>query len=75
VVADSSQAAVAAIEMGDEELQRIGRAARERVLAEHTVAQRARYLEQLLNDALRRPAGSRQRPQSVRGKTAWNVPD
>jgi spore maturation protein CgeB len=73
LVASSTAEAVAAIEMADDELKHIGRAARERVLADHTVAQRARELEQLLNDAFRRPPDSKQRPQDVRWKTVWNV--
>jgi len=39
---------LAALELGDDELARIASAARERVLAEHTSAHRARELESLL---------------------------
>ena len=52
VVADSSDDAIAALQMDDAELQRIARRARERVLAEHTAEHRARELEQLLENAL-----------------------
>jgi len=46
---------VAALSLGDEELHRIGEAARERVLAEHTAANRARELVGLLETAAARP--------------------
>jgi len=48
LVARTTEEAVAALELGDDELARIARAARERVLAEHTSAHRARELESLL---------------------------
>ena len=51
LVAHSTQEAVQALELGDEELSRIARAAHERVLAEHTSAHRARELETLVASA------------------------
>jgi spore maturation protein CgeB len=73
LVARSTDEAVAAIEMDDQALQRIGRAARERVLADHTVAQRARQLEQLLEEALARSPDPRKPSQDIRWKTAWKA--
>ena len=52
LIARSTQEAVAALELGDDELARIARAAHERVLAGHTSAHRARELESLLEEAL-----------------------
>jgi spore maturation protein CgeB len=51
VLARSTDDAIAALSMGDQELQRIARAARERVLAEHTARHRAMELESLLETA------------------------
>lgn len=48
LIAKSSQEVVTAIQRPDEELRNIGRAARERVLREHTSAHRAIELEKLL---------------------------
>jgi spore maturation protein CgeB len=45
----------AALERSDAELAAIGRRARERVLSEHTVGQRARHLEMVLENTLRAP--------------------
>lgn len=57
LVGHTTHDAARALELGDDELARIGRAARERVLAEHTSAHRARQLESLLEDAFaRRPS-------------------
>lgn len=53
VVAGSTDEAAAAMEMSDEELVRIARAARERVLDEHTAAHRARHLETLIENTQR----------------------
>lgn len=52
LVARTTGDAVAALELGDDELARIARAARERVLAAHTSAHRARELETLVESAL-----------------------
>ena len=51
LIARTTEEAVAALELGDDELGRIARAARERVLASHTSAHRARELESLLEEA------------------------
>lgn len=51
LVARSSADVVAALRMSDEELRRIGRAARERVLSECTAAGRAAELERLCTSA------------------------
>ncbi len=48
LIARTTEEAVAALALGDDELARIAAAARERVLAEHTSAHRARELESLL---------------------------
>jgi spore maturation protein CgeB len=48
LVADTSSAAIGAIECADEELRRIARRARERTLAEHTADRRAAQLEAIL---------------------------
>jgi len=50
LIADSTEEALTALERSDEELARIARAGRERVLSEHTSAQRARELIALLED-------------------------
>ena len=55
LVAEGTADALAALDAGDAELDRIARAARERVLAEHSSARRAAELVRLLEDA-RRPA-------------------
>ncbi|WP_119459361.1 glycosyltransferase family protein [Rhodospirillaceae bacterium SYSU D60014] len=62
LVAGSSAEAVNAISLSDEELGRVSRAARERVLAEHTADQRAKDLEDALDAAL---AGDPARPSTV----------
>jgi spore maturation protein CgeB len=51
LIARSTDDAVAALELSDAELGRISRAARERVLAEHTAARRAMDLEEALEGA------------------------
>lgn len=51
LVARSTEEAVAALELPRAQLERIGRAARERVLSEHTGAHRAAHLEHLLESA------------------------
>lgn len=51
VVADSSEAAVGAIELTDEALQAIARRARARTLAEHTADRRAATLVRILESA------------------------
>lgn len=51
LLARSTQDALDALELSDSELQRIGQAARERTLAEHTSAHRARELIALLEHA------------------------
>jgi spore maturation protein CgeB len=48
LVADSSEDVVNALLLNPEELRRVGRAARERVLAEHTAEHRGRELTGLL---------------------------
>lgn len=53
----TSDDVLAALTMGDEERRRIGEAARERVLASHTAAARARELEQLFEPRWRARAG------------------
>jgi spore maturation protein CgeB len=54
LIARETADVVAALAMSDGELRRIGQAARERTLAEHTAAHRAIQLEDLLDRALRR---------------------
>jgi spore maturation protein CgeB len=56
LLARTTEDAIAALDRSPEELQRIGRAARERVLAEHTSEIRARQLESILQSAWRSPA-------------------
>jgi len=51
LVARTTEDATAALDMPDEALRRVGRAARDRTLAEHTAAARARDLEQALEQA------------------------
>jgi spore maturation protein CgeB len=56
LVARTTDDALAALDLGPERLARIGRAARERVLAEHTALRRAEELVEALRDAAaRRP--------------------
>jgi spore maturation protein CgeB len=55
ILARTAEDAVAALDRSPEELLRIGRAARERTLAEHTAAIRAEQLEKIL-DSARAPA-------------------
>jgi spore maturation protein CgeB len=50
LLADSTDVAISAIDSSTADLERIGRAARERVLDEHTSAERARQLIQLLEE-------------------------
>jgi spore maturation protein CgeB len=51
LVAETTDDAIAAIELGDDALTHIARAARERTLDEHTAAQRAAELESVLQHA------------------------
>ncbi len=51
IVAESSDDVLQALEISDEERKKMGLAAQERVLAEHTADQRARQLEALLTPA------------------------
>lgn len=55
VVAQSTDDAVAAMELSDEQLGKIAHAARERVLDEHTAAHRARHLEAIIENTQRAP--------------------
>ncbi|HEU4642438.1 MAG TPA: glycosyltransferase [Gemmatimonadaceae bacterium] len=55
LVARDTEDAMAAIELSDERLAQIARAARERTLAEHTADHRALQLEALLDAAYREP--------------------
>jgi spore maturation protein CgeB len=50
LVASSPEEAHAAVQLSDAELQRIGRRARERALAQHTAAHRAAEFERLLDE-------------------------
>ena len=50
VVARTTEEAISALEMSDEERLRIARRARERTLEEHTAEHRARLLLSLLED-------------------------
>jgi spore maturation protein CgeB len=52
LVATSAEEAVDALSLSDAELARIARAARERVLAEHTAERRATELEEIISGAL-----------------------
>jgi spore maturation protein CgeB len=57
IEARNTEDAMAALELGDGELRRIGRAARERTLAEHTAEVRAREMESLFEaHGWRKPA-------------------
>lgn len=58
LIAQDTDQAVAALELTDAELRRIARAARERVLAEHTADRRALELVRLLDEA-RHPTAAR----------------
>lgn len=51
LVANTADDAIAALEISDDDLRRIARRARERVLGEHTAAHRAAELERLFDDA------------------------
>jgi spore maturation protein CgeB len=51
LVARASEEALAALDLSDSELRRIGERGRERVLAEHTSARRAEELERVLSSA------------------------
>lgn len=53
VIARRAEEVVSALEMGDEEIKRIGRRARERALAAHTSSARAAELEQMIEKAAR----------------------
>ncbi len=55
IVAESTDEAVAAMELSEAELARIAQAARERVLDEHTAAHRARHLEAIIENTQRAP--------------------
>jgi spore maturation protein CgeB len=61
LVAGSTDEAAAAVDIDDAELRRIGRAARERALAEHTSDRRAQGLEAALA-AVRHPASRTPEP-------------
>ncbi len=65
LVARSADEALAAIDATDAELARIGRAARDRALAEHTAERRAAELEALIEDA----AAQRPAPRAWEGGT------
>ncbi|RUV87650.1 glycosyltransferase family 1 protein, partial [Mesorhizobium sp. M5C.F.Ca.IN.020.14.1.1] len=52
ILADTTDDVVAAVCLSDSDVDAIRRRARERVLDEHTSAQRARELDRLLSDAL-----------------------
>lgn len=55
IVAGSTDEAVAAMDMTDGELAAVAKAARERVLDEHTAAHRARHLETIIENTQRAP--------------------
>jgi spore maturation protein CgeB len=57
LTAETTEDALAALQLSDSELKTIADSARERVLAEHTAANRALELEQILDDALSTLAG------------------
>lgn len=50
LIASTTDDVLAALELDDAQLNRIANAARERVLAEHTGAQRAREFEQIIEN-------------------------
>jgi spore maturation protein CgeB len=56
LIAETTDQAVSALDLSDAELKRIAKASRERVLAEHTSASRARELEILLESSSSSPA-------------------
>jgi len=53
LVARNTDDAVSAMDLADEELARVAKAARERVLDEHTAAHRARHLETIIENTQR----------------------
>jgi spore maturation protein CgeB len=55
LLARDDEDVMAALERSDAELAAISRRARERVLSEHTIVQRARHLEMVLENALHAP--------------------
>ncbi len=55
LIAQSTEEALGALDLSDDELRRIAHAARERTLSEHTAAHRARELEQIFDEALCAP--------------------
>jgi spore maturation protein CgeB len=73
LIARNTAASIAAMELPDEQIARIARAARERTLAEHTSEARARELERLLqpapSPALPRSAGGGDSGQAARTVT------
>lgn len=60
LIARDAGDAVAAVELGDDELARVGRAARERTLEEHTSDRRAVEFEAAVEAALGSPAAGRE---------------
>ncbi|HET8654660.1 MAG TPA: glycosyltransferase [Longimicrobiaceae bacterium] len=69
VVARTTEEAVEALTLGDAELGRIARAARERTLAEHTSARRAAQLEQIIAETGAREAAQSSAPGPPIGQT------
>ncbi len=65
LTATRSEDALGALDLGDAELNRIARAARERVLSEHTSAARAEEFEALLDEAAR-PLATPEKMETVR---------
>lgn len=72
---DPTGDAIQAIKQGDEELLRIGRAARERALTCHTSDKRAEELETILESAKEeaRNRGEVGRMLSIEGPTVWGI--
>lgn len=62
IVARNADDALAALDLSDAEIARIGAAARERALAEHTSMHRAKTLVRLIEDAARIPAARMRQP-------------